>query len=280
MLASASLTKEADMLNILVLLLVAILSEGCAKTCYVKPGASVADFEQDKEDCATNASMAAGYGTFRPENQIANAIVYGPNLMDQCLRRRGWRKATQAEMEQIEKIKSEATKQEMKPATQTSTPEQTEAEYYEAKATQGDAVAQFSLGWLYARGQGVPQDYAQARQWYEKAAAQGDTSAQKYLASLYAHGQGVPQDYVMATFWPRRAADQGDAMAQVKLGMSYEDGLGVPQDYVEAHKWYTLSAANGDKQGAEFRDVLAKRMTPAQIAEAQKLAQEWKPKKL
>jgi uncharacterized protein len=39
-----------------------------------------------------------------------------------------------------------------------------------------------------------------------------------------------------------------------------------------------LAAANGDKEGAKSRDALAKLMTPAQIAEAQKLAREWKPK--
>src|SRR6185295_5336999 len=55
-------------------------------------------------------------------------------------------------------------------------------------------------------------------------------------------------------------------------------GWGVPQDYVETHKWYNLSGAKGLKEGTTLRDDLAKRMTPAQIAEAQKLAQEWKPK--
>jgi TPR repeat protein len=59
--------------------------------------------------------------------------------------------------------------------------------------------------------------------------------------------------------------------------MMYEQGNGVPQDYVEAHKWYTLAAASGDKVAAGLRDLLAKQMTPADIAEAQKMAGEWKP---
>jgi hypothetical protein len=42
--------------------------------------------------------------------------------------------------------------------------------------------------------------------------------------------------------------------------------------------WFNLSAANGEKKGAELRDALAKRMIPSQIAEAHKLAREWKPK--
>jgi TPR repeat protein len=53
---------------------------------------------------------------------------------------------------------------------------------------------------------------------------------------------------------------------------------GVPQDYIQAHMWFNLAAANGLKEPADFRDDLAKRMTPAQIAEAQQLAREWRPK--
>jgi len=96
------------MLKILALLVLPILSvtAGCAKTYYLKPGASVADFEVDKEDCVNNASMASGYGTFTAEQQMANAIVYGQNMVDQCLRQRGWRKATSAETEQIIKSQS------------------------------------------------------------------------------------------------------------------------------------------------------------------------------
>jgi hypothetical protein len=51
-----------------------------------------------------------------------------------------------------------------------------------------------------------------------------------------------------------------------------------PQDYVIAHMWFNLAAAGGEKGSVHFRDVLAARMMPTQIAEAQKLAREWKPK--
>ena len=142
----------------------------------------------------------------------------------------------------------------------------------------GIAPAQFNLGLLYANGQGVPQDYVQARQWYEKAAMQGDALAQLNLGAIYGNGNGVPEDYQMALYWFRLSANQGNAMAQTKLGLMYERGNGVPQDVVLAQKWYILGAANGDKLGAELRDALAKQMTPAQIAEAQQLARDWKPK--
>ena len=143
-------------------------------------------------------------------------------------------------------------------------------------AERGEARAQFMLGFLYSEGKGVPQDHQQARQWYEKAAVQGSSGAQLNLGTLYWNGywngEGGPKDYQMALFWFRQAADQGESIAQMKLGMLHEHGPGVTQDYIEAHKWYNLSAARGEKQAAEFRDALAKQMTPAQIPEAQKLA--------
>ena len=55
----------------------------------------------------------------------------------------------------------------------------------------------------------------------------------------------------------------------------YDYGYGVPQDYVQAHMWLNLAAAQGDEQAAEFRDIVAAKMTPAKIEEAQRLAREW-----
>ena len=112
-------------------------------------------------------------------------------------------------------------------------------------------------------------------------AAQGDATVQVNLGGLYARGQGVPQDYVKARRWYEKAAAQGDATAQVNLGWLYAEGHGVSQDDVRAYMWYNLATPHltGDEQKlvANNRDEIAGRMTPAQIAEAQKLAREWKP---
>ena len=89
----------------------------------------------------------------------------------------------------------------------------------------------------------------------------------------------MPQNYAEALKWYRLAADQGDAGAQNNLGVMYANGQGVPQDYVRAHMWFNLSAAQGNQDAARNRDNIAKLMTPAQIAEAQKLAREWQPKR-
>ena len=94
---------------------------------------------------------------------------------------------------------------------------------------------------------------------------------------IYANGQGVPQDHSEAAKWYRLAADHGDASAQFNLGVMYANGQGVPQDHVLAHMWFNLSAAQGDEDAVENRDRAAGLMTPDQLAEAQRLAREWKP---
>jgi len=77
-------------------------------------------------------------------------------------------------------------------------------------------------------------------------------------------------------------AEQGYAEAQYYLGFMYANGEGVPQDYVQAQKWVNLAASQSQGEDleryAETRERFAKQMTPDQIAEAQRLAREWKPK--
>jgi uncharacterized protein len=148
-------------------------------------------------------------------------------------------------------------------------------------AEQGNAEAQRMLGAAFASGQGVPQDFVQAMIWYSEAADQGDPDAQSNLGAMYANGWGVPQDYAQAVVLYRQAGMRGNAGAQSNLGLMYEHGQGVPQDYVSAHMWLNLAAASrttdpaARDQAAKERDMLAAKMTPAQIAEAQRLASEW-----
>lgn len=151
--------------------------------------------------------------------------------------------------------------------------------WYRKAAEKGDASGQGVLGLMYLKGLGVPQDYSEAARWYRLSAEQGDRVSQTELGTLYGNGEGVPQDSAKALQWFRKSAETGYDMAQMKMGLSYYLGRGVPEDYVMAHMWYNLAAAQGNKQAWKFREELAKMMTPAQIAEAQKLAREWKPKK-
>ena len=62
------------------------------------------------------------------------------------------------------------------------------------------------------------------------------------------------------------------------LGNMYAVGLAVPRDYIHAHMWLDLSAARSFEEAPSKRDSLTRKMTEGQIAEAQKLAREWRPK--
>lgn len=154
--------------------------------------------------------------------------------------------------------------------------------YYHQAADAGNAEAQDLLGMAYAEGDGVPQDYAEALKWYRLAAARGDTNAFWHLGTMYEHGTGVPQDCTEAVRWYRLGADRGNGYAQAILAIAYDKGECIPQDLVQAHMWYSLSAERiepGDPRAlaARSRDKVAAKMTPAQIAEAQRLARAWKP---
>ena len=125
------------------------------------------------------------------------------------------------------------------------------------------------------------QDQAEAVQLYRLAAEQGIAGAQCRLGVAYAEGRGVPQDDKESVRWFRLAAAQGEAEAQGGLGLAYGAGRGVPQDFVASHMWMTLAAARltgATQHGAmKFRDTIAAAMTSEQIAEAQRLAKDWKP---
>ncbi len=133
-------------------------------------------------------------------------------------------------------------------------------------------------------------DYATALRIFRQLAEQGDAKAQIKLGVMYARGwvvktkgkiieyRNVRPDHAEAARWFRKAAEQGDADAQYNLGIMYANGRGVTQDYVQAHMWYNLAAAQGKETASKLRDITEKMMTAEQIAEAQRLAREWKPK--
>lgn len=178
-------------------------------------------------------------------------------------------------------------------------------------AEQGNAIAQFRIGLMYAEGLGVSQDAAEAlkwygwaaslgyvpaqlnlalmydrgphsirhqgraMKWYRRAAEQGNASAQTALGLIYDKGQAVPQNDWQALKWYELAAEQGVFVAQNNLGLIYERGRSVPRDYVQAHKWYSLAAAAGLTEAARNRDTVQRKMTTDQVASAKKLATDW-----
>lgn len=138
----------------------------------------------------------------------------------------------------------------------------------------GDAEAQFTLATMYGDGEGVDQDLDQMFDWMHKAADQGYAKAQDDLACMYLSGLPGPAAEAKGLSWRRRAADQGYAPAQAGLAVMYMNGDAVRQDYVEAYKWQ-LIAGDHVSWAAGERDRLAALMTPTQLSEGKKRADEW-----
>ena len=122
------------------------------------------------------------------------------------------------------------------------------------------AWAQYNLGLMYRKGEGVPQSDPEAAFWYRLAAAQSFAEAQQKLADLYFTGQGVTLNYAQAALWYRKAAEQGNAEAQFQLGHLYALGQGVEHDYTQSRHWTRQAARQGHEQALrelkrrEYRD--------------------------
>jgi TPR repeat protein len=157
------------------------------------------------------------------------------------------------------------------------------ADWFRKAAEQGDGVAEAWLGFSYFVGfGGVPEDRAEALRWYREAAKQGNPMGEAGLAGMFAGGMIVQHDDEQAAMWFRKAAEQGDAEAQHDLGGAYEYGHGVPKNLVLAYMWESLASTSKFNVGLAAgwaRDRLAKQMTAGQVAEAQRMASEWKPTK-
>jgi uncharacterized protein len=126
------------------------------------------------------------------------------------------------------------------------------ADMYRELAATGDAKAQYNLGLMYARGDGVAENLLDAVKWYRLSAEQGFPEAQYALGVIYfSRNPSVPMDYDEAIKWYRQAAEQGHVRSQLNLGVVYLRGDVVPQDIPQALKWFGLAAAQGDSD-AQF----------------------------
>ena len=142
-------------------------------------------------------------------------------------------------------------------------------------ADEGNAIAQFCVGRLYANGFGVAMNDALALQWYGLAAEQGYSEAQLNLGLMHANGWGVEMNDEEAAKLYRLAADQGFIEAQTSLAMLCHKGRGVEQNLTEAYMWYDIAVQLGDLNSSYKRDDVAAAMSPEQVANAQQMATRW-----
>src|SRR5258708_12726866 len=110
----------------------------------------------------------------------------------------------------------------------------------------------------------------------------GDGGGEGKLGFMYANGRSVPENYALACYWYRRAAEQGNPAGQHLLGLMYDKGFGVPTDHILAHMWLNLAATRtrGDvhEDNIRLRDAVAGKLSLGQLADAQQLAVVWVPK--
>lgn len=139
-------------------------------------------------------------------------------------------------------------------------------------AARADALARANAA--YARG-----DFVAAVNLLTPLALRGNGRAQAFLGFMLENGYGAPQAYVAAADLYLQAATRGNPFGQAMLGLMYDRGHGVPQDFVLAYKWLNLAAARASKRERDFflrlRNAVASKMSPAQIAEGQRLAMLW-----
>jgi len=107
----------------------------------------------------------------------------------------------------------------------------------------------------------------------------GDAKAELELADAYFSGSGVPQSDNEGYRLLKEAANQGLPEAQFKLG-EYIVGHGSqPGDYIAAYMWYDIAQRSRYKHSDKRLKEISAKMSPEDIGEAQKLAQDWKPSK-
>ena len=175
-------------------------------------------------------------------------------------------------------------------------------------ADNGDAVAQFNLAHIYARGFGVSQDrikalrlfsksaeqglpraqnylglayieardgvsknHTEAARWIRTSAEQGDAEGAYLLAGLYSKGLVLPQSYFKAIQWYQQAAEKNHVLAQLSLGLTYSEGRGVEVNKALAHMWFTLSAENGGELAREFGWELSQTMSLDEVRLAEEM---------
>ena len=123
-------------------------------------------------------------------------------------------------------------------------------------------------------------DYVTAARIFSDLAPQGNARAQTYLGYMFANGKGVPQNFMVAAGWYRCASQQGVPAAQYMLGLMYDKGQGVPQDYVIAYALLdrAVAAAGSEREHwVRIRDAVASKLSLAERLRGQQLAFEGPP---
>lgn len=138
-----------------------------------------------------------------------------------------------------------------------------------------------AMGWLGVFAEsgraGVAVDSLVALDWYKKAGDLGNAASMTSAGRMYALGRGVSPDGAEALRWLRRAAALNYSDSFVWIASVYEFGRGgIVKNLVTAYAWYAAVPSSGVpvvvKTAAESKERLAKALSAAELAEAEKLS--------
>jgi serine/threonine protein kinase len=179
------------------------------------------------------------------------------------------------------------------------------ASCYGLAAELGDAAAQYRLGMMCLRGQGVEQNPCQAYAWLHLAARRGNVEgadalddvrdflaqdkfftvdlrrpsalaqAKHNVGVAYYNGSGTARDYVEALTWFKEAAEMGLADSRYNLGLMYKNGHGMHRDLVQAYFWLYLAAQQGDNDALAMCKSVAASMSSDQCTTAEVMIREY-----
>lgn len=150
------------------------------------------------------------------------------------------------------------------------------ASFLRRAAQKGIAPAQYELGKLYERGQGVDRDMIEARNLIHKSAEAGHINAMYDYALFLAEGEGGPKSETEAVTWFQQAAAHGLLDAQYNLGVVHAEGIGTPKDLAKALFWFEVAARNGDTGAEQEVANLRTRVTMTESMDASDAAKAWK----
>ena len=150
--------------------------------------------------------------------------------------------------------------------------------WLERSASAGLPPAQYRLGAMYERGQGVAKDFGRARSWYQSAAEKGNVKAMHNLAVTASARDDGSADYALAAKWYGEAASYGLADSQFNLGILAEHGLGQERNAVAAYKWFSLAAKAGDKEATKRLALIKAKLDAASLAAAEEAVESWHAK--
>ena len=161
------------------------------------------------------------------------------------------------------------------------------ADLYKQGAEQGDISAMIKLGNMYQNGQGVTQSDQDAVHWFEKAANSGSAVGMHNLGVANEYGIGCATNYAKAAEWYLKAAEKGYAPAQYNLGSLYANGFMTPPDNLAGYTWLLIAKRSVARTDPNYNFIqtdppghakkLASLLTAEQLAEAEAMAEKWKP---